>query len=104
MAKRHRPRTQSLPLEPLESRRLLTATWIGDLDSNWGTLKLQGFPPTPNTNWSANTLPTSTAALRLVATFFATQDTAPLRLSSLRRCSPVSRPPLRRPPPAWCQV
>jgi autotransporter-associated beta strand protein len=59
----HRPRTQSIPVEPLESRRLLTATWVGDIDSNWGTVKLQGFPPTANTNWSGNVLPTSTDIL-----------------------------------------
>jgi autotransporter-associated beta strand protein len=47
----------------LESRRLLTATWVGDLDSNWGTLKLQGFPPTTNTNWSGNVLPSPTDIL-----------------------------------------
>lgn len=34
-----------------------TFTWQGDLDSQWGSLTVGGFPPTVNTNWSPSGIP-----------------------------------------------
>jgi len=60
VASRRCRRRHATPLEPLEPRQLLaTVSWVGDIDDNWGTVKVQGFPPSVNTNWSGNASPTS---------------------------------------------